>query len=293
MPKRRRILIPLVVVLLVLAWVVFGSGAGDGPVYEGRRLSRWVEILGRAYAIRKTDPEADLAIQNIGTNAFPYLLQWIQSETTPARFRLPSSVRRYVSRHPTLEAALIPASELRLLGSIHSFDLLRSNTPAFVVDELVRLMNAPQMQTANRATRVLARVGPTGIPPLVAVLESPSHHMRRAVVLAAVRMEDPGPAAEKLVPGLIESLKDDGNIGVAPEAAMGIGKFKVLPRLSVPALARVLGVADPRLRCSAAWALGEFSADAAEAIPALTALRNDPDSNVRSAAESALLKITN
>jgi hypothetical protein len=44
------------------------------PVYQGRKLSKWLEHSGE---------EADNAVRHIGTNALPYLVRWIRDGSAP------------------------------------------------------------------------------------------------------------------------------------------------------------------------------------------------------------------
>src|SRR5437762_2441235 len=76
MGKRRKYGLLLGVALVAVGVVVVLSRSGE-PAYGGRRLSEWVD----GYATRYPNSESDEAIRQIGTNAIPYLLKWIQYET--------------------------------------------------------------------------------------------------------------------------------------------------------------------------------------------------------------------
>jgi hypothetical protein len=85
MSKRRKIL--LLLAGLVLAFGVYMLFIRESePSYKGKPLSFWVEGLNPSPArTNRADrspgvPEAPEAIRQIGSNAIPYLLKWIQYE---------------------------------------------------------------------------------------------------------------------------------------------------------------------------------------------------------------------
>lgn len=71
----------------------------------------------------------------------------------------------------------------------------------------------------------------------------------------------------------------------ASEALFGIGKE------TIPLLVNALADGDAHVRCTAVMALRRFGPDARQAIPALSALLKDPDSEVRGESEQALEEI--
>src|SRR5215510_13709512 len=84
MRKRRfyLLLIGAVVVIGVLVAVVSGPRE---PEYNGRKLSEWVDDYNRdawysSYRKFHSQVAAEEAIKHAGTNALPWLLEWIQYE---------------------------------------------------------------------------------------------------------------------------------------------------------------------------------------------------------------------
>src|SRR5260221_7633398 len=75
----------VIVVAAVLGWFLSGWLSGKRePAYKGRSLSQWI---GRLPGIPTQDSatEADRAVREIGTNAVPFLLEWIAYEPEPWR----------------------------------------------------------------------------------------------------------------------------------------------------------------------------------------------------------------
>ena len=84
--KRRRILLMLALIALVAGLVLFWPRGPKEPVYEGKRLTRWIEE-----GYNRNTPESHettrRVLKAIGTNALPFLLhqfarkdpRWIES----------------------------------------------------------------------------------------------------------------------------------------------------------------------------------------------------------------------
>jgi hypothetical protein len=76
-PKNKlKIGLAMVVVGIVAIWL--WPGKDDEPSYEGKRLSQWVLELRFGYPDEpQDDGKAQVAVRQIGTNAIPYLLEWV------------------------------------------------------------------------------------------------------------------------------------------------------------------------------------------------------------------------
>jgi HEAT repeat protein len=92
------------------------------------------------------------------------------------------------------------------------------------------------------------------------------------------------------VPGLLKSLKEINNDGrwAIPFA---LKQFGARPADALPPLVRNLNHRDPITRLAAALALGELGKDAAPAVPALAQALQDPNLQVRSCVTAALARI--
>src|SRR5215212_4893803 len=74
MPRRKVILGMLALVPCGILAVLFWPEKPE-PVYEGRKLSQWVQGTARKGMFTRPDPNP---IEVIGTNGIPYYLQWIR-----------------------------------------------------------------------------------------------------------------------------------------------------------------------------------------------------------------------
>src|SRR5437660_11441199 len=79
----------LIVAILVVAGVLVAVFNRERePEYGGKRLSEWVEQYADHSDSLGQKAEAADAIRHIGTNAVPYLIEWLQYETPPWKRRL-------------------------------------------------------------------------------------------------------------------------------------------------------------------------------------------------------------
>jgi HEAT repeat protein len=135
---------------------------------------------------------------------------------------------------------------------------------------------------AARALWLINRDAAAAVPVLAAALREPGS-WEAALALGAM-----GPAASNAVPALVETLKREKvprPLRETPVSALALGH---IGGASVPALIDTLANAEPRVRTSAALALGFVGAKAFPATKQLVALLSDRDGNVRRAATLSL-----
>jgi HEAT repeat protein len=121
------------------------------------------------------------------------------------------------------------------------------------------------------------------VPVLTAALQDADAGWQAVLVLGEI-----GPEAADAVPALIATLKQEKvprPLRTPPGSAIALGKIGVG---SVPALIECLRDSQPRIRTSAAIALGFVGPKAEAAVPALTGLLSDSDLEVRQAAALGL-----
>lgn len=96
MKKRRRVIAVLLLCILVVASVALIWPGEKEPKYKGRTLTQWIVLHDRATgreSVHKSDynpvmlQEAEHAVHQIGTNALPWLIKWIQSVPSRSRWR--------------------------------------------------------------------------------------------------------------------------------------------------------------------------------------------------------------
>jgi len=168
---------------LFLAFVAIGVGGVSWrvglfhppePVYGGRRLSEWIESyrvvgLGFFMVTNSRSVETDEAIRHLGTNAVPYLLDWLRYERPSWKRSLERSVRPTVEQlKPSWE--LTDHKEARAARAMYALIALGPRAEG-AIGELVSLLNDPQASTgAARAANILPHLGTAGLPPVLAVL---------------------------------------------------------------------------------------------------------------------------
>jgi HEAT repeat protein len=133
-----------------------------------------------------------------------------------------------------------------------------------------------------RALWSITRDASATVPVLSAALREPVC-WEAALALGAM-----GPSASNAVPALIDMLKREKvprPLRETPVSALALGQIGVP---SVPGLIETLTSPDPRVRTSAALALGFVGGKALEATKGLVSLLSDPDPDVRRAATLGL-----
>ena len=166
--KKRRVAIVVgAVVVAVIGMVVFWQGQKE-PEYQGKKLSEWVEICSRYDRFAKYGgpavPEEQLrvavkAIRQIGTNALPLLVHWLEidratgghmyraAEKLPAKLRHQRIVSDYLTRpHKHFAAAQI------------GFEILGSEA-FYAIPDLARLVERGTGQTSGEAVKILFHLG--------------------------------------------------------------------------------------------------------------------------------------
>jgi len=219
MIKRRILLLLMAGVLVVVGAFVWSLIPSREPEYRGRMLSEWMVI--HATGKNPTDKavvEAETAIRQIGTNAIPYLIEWIQY-SPPASKRL---------LYPPVQTAVRQVdpqwqiSDRRLtlsVAAISGFRILGSNAVA-AVPELSRILLDPALSNCHvNVAFCLGELGPAAIPGLISAATNRQCSARRTAVYRLLRMapvlrEDPRPASPALV-----GLLNDPDFQVAAAAS--------------------------------------------------------------------------
>lgn len=131
----------------------------------------------------------------------------------------------------------------------------------------------------KRLIEAAAALGPDGVPALVIALDGASPVERRRAARALHRL---GPEAAPASAALIQALDDPAARSLALRALIRIGAA------AVPRLIPSLNSQDGARRRSALYILNEIGPEAAQAIPAIKALRERADERERSFADQAL-----
>jgi hypothetical protein len=258
------------------------------PRYLDKSLSEWIPLArDRGQVFVPIDRRAPSAVRQIGTNAIPWLLQWLRSDQ-------PETVR---------------------LG-LEGFALLGPSAKPAMPELLEMASDWRISATANNAAIALASLYETNgvyyafpyLVPLATNQSAPAAVRARIVAAIAEKI----PLNDSAVPVFLQCLRDEDS-RVARAAAYGLGKSygHVDPKPVVPALAACLssrtnGPEDVAVRISASLELNNFASliyypssrseseldhlrqAMSTAVPALVKALNDEDSRVACDAATAL-----
>ncbi len=157
MRKRRiYVLIPVGILLLLVLCIVVNRERE--PEYGGRRLREWVG--GYSYSIdrgRYTPKQRDEAILGIGTNALPYLLNWIGYETPTWKSKLYGTLNPALRRVKPSWQLSDENEHLRADGAVFALITLSPQADGAIA-ALSKLLNDPATSPSvrTRAENVLA-----------------------------------------------------------------------------------------------------------------------------------------
>lgn len=271
----------LVVSMVVIAFVIVYKVQTREPVFEGKRLSEWLEDRDLNVLEPEPDQRAKEVIRQMGTNALPFLVRelhakdsWLKSKMLkltpkPLLGRMPSSVFAHVRRQRAVAG-------FRALGP-----LARPALP-----ELSDLLNDKEL--TSYAARAIVQLGRDAFPPLIIALTNREPAVRNAAAEGLYWLKsDAAPA----VPALMATLKDEKE-SVRRSAASALGNIGQRAEVVVPALLDALEDPSSSVRDQAVWAIGKFRVEAKAAVPALLKVaKEDVDGTVRNSAMYALLRI--
>ena len=256
--RRNLLLVALVAVALVagIAWLIFSSHAPTEPVYQGKRMSEWLDMLINVGGVHiyNMDADAEEAVRQIGTNGIPTLLRRLQ----------------------VCDSKL----KLRLIGLAEKQHLIKFN---FVASE-------ERNQQAMMAFYILRADASNAVPALIAIYERKLSDMSQEA--AAYALGFIGPGAKAALPVLLRAAANtNANADVRVATLRTLDQLDAEPKLVVPVLTRCLKESEPSVRECAGQVLMGFHSDAEAAVPALVDLLKDPDRDVRQMAEEALKAI--
>ena len=103
---RKPIVLLAIVLLAVTALVLVKRNrlANEGPTYEGRSLSVWVDSIDQSHFPDRKSPffiQTSNAIVEIGTNGLPFLLEWIRYKPSRILIVFGSAIEEVSHRLPS------------------------------------------------------------------------------------------------------------------------------------------------------------------------------------------------
>jgi hypothetical protein len=294
--RRWRVLSIVLTGAVVAGAVVLVWPGEREPEYQGKKLSEWLETGASDQAGTQEEQAARIAVQQIGTNALPYLVETIAYEPSALEVKLiqavrvrqaqPTRIRTFILRK------LIAADRHARFAGYGFLVLGTSASPA--VPDLARQMNSTNGYASMRAMQALAVIGEAGLPPLLVVLADKRHANRATAARSVYNLyltTRTRTNASVALPVLIGGLKDNDN-DVVMEAAALLGFLKMESWVCVPALTELTQHTNPLVRGRVAHVLGQFGKDAQSALPVLLDSFKDPDAGVREVAAEAVQIIT-
>ena len=278
--------------LLLIAVITLGLAGGfyatrlweAQPRYAHRSLNQWVSRLGK----RPNDAEARQAITQIGTNAIPYLLQWIAycpGRPNPVVSKLNEAGYRVLKRKgPLIEDPAWFQAE----GAVTAFRALGpAAEPARPALGLLLTSSSgvgAESDVVERTRGLLLPARKADLPWLLTLLTNgtvPYPHQAIDLILSV------GPDAVPVIPLFLQCL-DSTNLFLPAYSAKELGRLHREPGVIVPALIHCLSSSNSYTRAQAALSLAEFPTEALPAVPRIRSLLSDPEPFVRSSATNAL-----
>lgn len=182
MRRKRRIAIFLGAAVVSVTALLFAVFRGEPqPSYNGRSLSFWIEDYWRGGS------EQEVALRAIGTNAFPFLMRWMQQKEARYNDSLHDVVQKLPDqlRPKWADVDYTPLS----LSSAHALSAFGSQA-SIIVPEITRLAADPnEPEIAKTCLWALSYLGSNGVPPLLAAIQDPLHPHRSRAACMYVRLE--------------------------------------------------------------------------------------------------------
>jgi hypothetical protein len=254
------------------------------PSYGGYPLSNWVKLLSdineQDFGPDCTQDKAPDAIVAVGTNALPFLVEWLQYERGPTPVR--DAVYKAVQKFPVLQRihgledwAWKDSKMVRSAGALIAFRIL-GPTAAPAIPDLFRVAcqnprGGASISPQFEAVEALAYTGEAALPTLLSIATNKAL-LFTGRSTAARGIGSLGTNAAPAIPALIEMLDDPF---VASDAAAALSAIHLEPQRVVPALAKA--AIQPWDTHEVILAIGRFGPDAMGAIPTLQQIAQGSD----------------
>src|SRR6266540_572373 len=276
--RRRRILLMLAAVLgvgIVLCWP---RGRTD-PIYEGKRLSRWIEEALQSGNAPDEQAAARKAVRSVGTNSLPYLM----SEFTRPQSKWRSLLKRRANSMPGIGLRLLDDRDRVCIATTGLYLLGPDAAPA--LPTLAEYLGDPGR--GYFAAMAMCGAGDVALPYLLkAITETNTAVVQeafRGLQCLANETESTGPA---LVPFLQHT-----NCRVRINAAAILSTRGLLDDRTVPTLVRGLSDADAAVQFDSVQFLFAMRERAKPVVPELLRLMKDSDSIIAKAASNVVAQI--
>lgn len=244
---------------------------GKEPVYQGIPLSSWVDKVGQIERYNGAPEDAVAAIRAIGSNAVPFLLEWMPQ---PQAHRPPEGF-------PNSSDIEIAWWALGERGKSAIPQLARN------ISRLGKSMDDYSVWTVS--AKAISYLGSDAITPMLTA--ATNLQGRHEVWELLHNFQNLGTNGAPAVPAIIGWINDPDYF-VRAGVVSALGGIGMRPDLAVPVLLNTLAHdTDSMVRRDAATALGSFANDSETILPTLTKTLKDPDWEARGGALSGLGKI--
>ncbi len=292
MKSKRILILSAMCVLAGIGVIAFWPGERE-PRYNGKKLSKWLDIYVSGPKNNVPQKEALWALQAMGTNALPFLLRLAQRDVTGWQGRVVGKCKQIgftwpqqlaSKRFREFDAAWLMMSSL---GT--------SARPAIPAVSRMAL-ESQSINVAFRSINFLSANGPDGIPAILEIIEKGKIDCRRRALAAIGQTRDLGTNGPAVIDVLLKCLQDEDQV-VAENAVLSLFKIAFIDKKIVPILTERLRDTHGMVRYCASRALGVLGnhhgaiPELREAVPVLINAQNDPYPLVREWATNALLKI--
>jgi HEAT repeat protein len=282
MRKRKMLLLTLssILAIAILLWAVLRS---PEPRYQGHSLSAWLHIWAFSHTVKQPE-EAKQATIQIGTNAVPFLLQYIRYK--PPRWKKPTTTAFRKLKDIPLAGRLIPLSmtideaAVRAETAVYAFDALRE-TAAYAYPDLARIAcDSTQPEASERAIRVLILRRASATDAIGLVLSNAPPQIRLKTLHYVGGQHDQA-LLHALQPVLLQRLHDDDD-EVARWAAINLTELKhTQPEAILALLLDALKSTTPKVRAVVIECISTYDTAAIPAVPSLVPFLADADPTVR------------
>lgn len=283
MNRRKKWIAAILAVSVIVGCLLLVSRPRE-PRHEGKSLTYW--------AARLNQPEAQRALTAMGTNALPFLIEWLDEE--PTRFdawmwrvgqRLPDSLRP--NSWPLGSRQDIAAHALGFLGT----------NAITAIPNLIRMFDWKWAGGAPpTGLLALSEIGPAAIPALMEALEEDPERGYYVVVMLAY-MSEPHWQGPRSKQDLLKIVAASNELSDHPDPVVRVHLVRRLLWLDqediheevVGVWAKLLRDEDAEVRAAAVGAADYFPPDSPQ-MDSILPLLEDPDASVRAEVERVLQK---
>jgi hypothetical protein len=290
MGKRRLAIMVGGLILILAAGILLQNAELPEPEHEGKKLSEWLSLSGGANNTGQSSREAQeaaRAVRQIGANALPYLIHWIQYDVPFWRKKADPLIAKLPHR---LQRAFMDKKLMKAAAASEGFKVLgRQASPA--IPELSKIVNDGKSSNSRRlAVDALVDIGEEGVSPLITAISNPRTKERSYLIDSIRVLHDSGVDVRSALSVLLQ-FRNDRDARTATSAKLALNAMENEPSVLIPPLMEYAQGNNKIRRLAALEVLGRIGPYAQAAIPVVKTNLNLGDLELRLAATNALRKI--